>query len=72
MHTEQGIGYEIHGMTVIARRAPDFVDWWDMNEGGYPCGSAAELVDFIDQLEDQGAFDVATRDALKMAVEGSR
>jgi hypothetical protein len=62
-----GSTYKIHEMTVVVNHGRS-ASWWDLNAGGEPCETVEDLLGFVDELEDQGAFDVATRDELKRTV----
>jgi hypothetical protein len=55
-------------MTVI--RVDSHGEMHDLNAGGAPCVTLAELRDFIAQLEDVGAIDSSTRDDLLGQVDG--
>jgi len=54
--------YAVRNLTVIARDARG--EEHDLNADGEPCLTRAELRSFIAELEAQGAYDAATRDAL--------
>lgn len=45
-------------------RTDEHGERFDLNADGEPCETPADLVAFVDQLCDTGAFDAATRDAL--------
>ena len=62
-----GSWYKIDEMTVIVNHGRS-ASWWDLNAGGEPCETVDDLLGFVDELEDQGAFDAATRDELKRTV----
>ena len=53
---------DIYSLTVLAIDANG--EAHDLNAGGEPCATTAELVAFVGELCEQGAYDVAQRDAL--------
>ena len=49
-------------LTVIA--TDEKGESYDLNAGGEPCATTADLAAFVGELCEQGAFDAAQRDAL--------
>jgi hypothetical protein len=57
---------DLNALTVMATDASG--ESHDLNAGGEPCATAADLGGFVAELCEQGAFDALTRDGLLAAL----
>ena len=58
--------FSLTALTVLATDANG--ESYDLNAGGEPCATAADLGAFVAELCEQGAFDALTRDGLLAAL----
>ena len=66
MTTNTTFSLDTTALTVLATDASG--EAHDLNAGGEPCATAADLGAFVAELCEQGAFDALTRDGLLAAL----